>query len=86
MSDGHRVRRITRSDNGISRIQGIQSFNRVVTVAGAPTQGNADGNQTQALFSGPQVCAACGRAGPCVLVDAVCSCVCMWQGWPVCAC
>ncbi len=43
--DTNRVRRITRSDYGlnVSTIQGIESLNRVVTIAGADAPGREDG-------------------------------------------
>jgi hypothetical protein len=55
VTDGHRVRRITRSLTLPSTIQGIESFDRVVTVAGHPEQGITDGNQTESRFADPSV-------------------------------
>jgi hypothetical protein len=55
VTDGARIRRITRSYSNISLIQGIESYNRVVTIAGSTVQGNEDGNQTEAMFTDPRV-------------------------------
>ena len=51
--DGHRLRRIE-FRNGVNTIQGIQSQNRVSTVAGGAIPGKADGLAEEASFNEPK--------------------------------
>jgi hypothetical protein len=55
VTDGHRVRRITTSSFDTSQVQGIWSFNRVVTLAGGLETGFTDGIGEIATFNGPTV-------------------------------
>jgi hypothetical protein len=55
VTDGHRVRRITTSSFDTSQIQGVWSFNRVVTLAGSLETGFMDGIGEIATFNGPTV-------------------------------
>ena len=54
VSDGHRIRRVTRVDSPFSTIQGIRSFNRVVTLAGGLPAGDRDGIGQVATFDTPR--------------------------------
>ena len=51
--DGHRLRRIEFRDH-INEIQGVQSRNRVSTVAGGTVSGKADGMAEEATFNEPK--------------------------------
>lgn len=51
VTDGHRLRRITLSYFDPSTIQGVDSFNRVVTIAGSLDTGSADGIGQDARFN-----------------------------------
>lgn len=50
----NRVRRITTSYTNVSVNQGVSSYNRVVTVAGALSPGRVDGTGTIARFEQPK--------------------------------
>ena len=58
VTDGHRLRRITLSYFDPSTIQDVESFNRVVTLAGSLDTGSADGIGQDARFNDLKVFAA----------------------------
>lgn len=69
VADGHRLRRVVPADAGVSRIGGVLSSNRVVTLAGTEEEGTRDGEGSFARFMEPRGVAV-SEAGVAYLADA----------------